>query len=217
VHNWYHYIWLSGDHIAEQHVHNIDICNWIMQGHPVKCWGMGARQALGNQPGEIWDNFAVEYQYANGVRMHAACGQIKRSWSSVSEAADGAKGRSELHDGRNFIRSSSGQAWRPSVQDDNGGYLNEHVDLINAILKDTELNETKNVTDSTLTAIMGREAAYSGAEVEWDAILKSEFKYGPDLLYTDLAKLKMGASRTLKPPMPSVHNILGDPPSVSIA
>jgi hypothetical protein len=148
--------------------------------------------------------------------MHAACGQIKRSWSSVSEAADGAKGRSELHDGRNFIRSSSGQAWRPSVQDDNG-YLNEHVDLINAILKDTELNETKNVTDSTLTAIMGREAAYSGAEVEWDAILNSEFKYGPDLLYTDLAKLKMGAFRTLKPPMPSVHNILGDPPSVSIA
>jgi predicted dehydrogenase len=213
VNNWYHYIWLSGDHITEQHVHNIDVCNWIMQAHPVKCWGLGARQMLGDQPGEIWDNFAIEFEYENGVRMHSSCGQIKRAWSSVSEAAVGAKGRSELHDGRNFIRPASGQAWRPTNVKNDNGYVNEHVNLINAILNDTELNETKNVTDSTLTALMGREAAYSGAEVDWDTALKSEFKYGPDLLYTDLAKLQWGSFRTLKPPMPSVHNIYSNPPT----
>jgi predicted dehydrogenase len=93
IHNWYHYIWLCGDHICEQHVHNIDVCNWIMgDKHPVKCWGMGARQQLGDKSGEIWDNFAVEFEYANGVRMHSYCGQIKREWSSVSEAVHGSKG-----------------------------------------------------------------------------------------------------------------------------
>src|SRR5438477_2760562 len=86
LNNWYHYIWLCGDHICEQHVHNLDVANWIMNDHPVKCWGMGARQQLDGKAGEIWDNFAVEYQYPNGVRLHAYCGQVKRSWSSVSEA-----------------------------------------------------------------------------------------------------------------------------------
>ncbi len=210
VYNWYHYIWLSGDHITEQHVHNIDVCNWIMGEHPVKCWGMGARQQLDDQPGEIWDNFAVEFQYANGVRMHAACGQIKRSWSSVSEAVVGSKGTS---DPSRSISPKGGSAWRFRGQSVNP-YVQEHVDLINAILKDTELNEVKNVTDSTLTALMGREAAYSGAEVEWDTMLNSEFKYGPDQLHSDLASLKWGEFRTLKPPMPSIHNIFSDPPTV---
>jgi myo-inositol 2-dehydrogenase / D-chiro-inositol 1-dehydrogenase len=180
-----------------------------MGAHPIKCWGMGARQALGDQPGEIWDNFAVEFQYANGVRMHSYCGQIKRSWSSVSEAVHGSKGNSNPG---GSIMPKGGQIWRFRGESPNP-YVQEHVDLINAIVKDTELNETKNVTDSTLTAIMGREAAYSGAEVEWEAVLESEFKYGPDLLYTDLAKLQWGSFRTLKPPMPSVHNIFSDPPT----
>jgi myo-inositol 2-dehydrogenase/D-chiro-inositol 1-dehydrogenase len=69
INNWYHYIWLCGDHCVEQHVHNIDICNWVANATPVKAWGMGARQMLGNQPGEIWDNFAFEFEYATGVRM----------------------------------------------------------------------------------------------------------------------------------------------------
>jgi myo-inositol 2-dehydrogenase / D-chiro-inositol 1-dehydrogenase len=208
--NWYHYIWLSGDHIAEQHVHNIDVCNWIMNDHPVKCWGMGARQALGDKSGEIWDNFAVEFEYKNGVRMHSSCGQIKRSWASVSEAVHGSKGTSELHDGRNIIRPASGEAWRPRVQNDDG-YLNEHVNLIRAIVDDTDLNEAKTVTDSTLTAIMGREAAYSGSAVEWDAILASKFAYGPEQLYLDASKLQFGRFRTLRPPMPSAHDVLKDP------
>ncbi len=216
VHNWYHYIWLCGDHICEQHVHNIDICNWIMgDQHPVKCWGQGSRQQLGDKSGEIWDNFDVEFEYANGVRMFSYCGQVKRDWSSVSEHMHGTKGMADLYDGRNVIKPKGGSPWRAGGYQEDNGYVNEHVDLINAILKNTPLNETKNVTDSTLTAIMGREASYSGAGVEWDQILNSTWKYGPDLLYTDLSKMTWGEFRSLQPPMPSKHNIFKNPPMVA--
>jgi len=210
INNWYHYIWLCGDHICEQHVHNLDVCNWVVEAHPVKAWGMGARQLLGDQPGEIWDNFAVEFEYPNGVRTASYCGQIKRDFSSVSEAIVGSKGTS--NPGGN-IRPKDGAAWRfqGKAMDP---YVQEHMDLINAIINDTELNEGKQVTDSTLTAIMGREAAYSGGVVEWDDILNSEFAYGPAELYTNPAGMKWGAFRTLKPPMPGNHDIFSKPPRV---
>jgi myo-inositol 2-dehydrogenase/D-chiro-inositol 1-dehydrogenase len=217
VRNWYHYIWLCGDHICEQHVHNLDIGCWIMNDHPVKAWGMGARQQLEGKSGEIWDNFAVEYEFANGVRMHSYCGQVKRSWSSVSEAAHGSKGTAELHDGRNYLKMAGGKVWRPTDVKADNGYVNEHRDLINAILNDTPLNEAKQVADSTLTAIMGREAAYSGSEVEWDTILNSKFTYGPPQLYQDCAGMKFGAFRTLQPPMPSRHDIFKDPVELPLA
>jgi predicted dehydrogenase len=215
--NWYHYIWLCGDHICEQHVHDLDVCNWIMGAHPVRCWGQGARQQLGNKSGEIWDNFAIEYEYGNGVRLFSYCGQITRKWSSVSEHVHGAKGTSDLYDGRNMIKPKDGSPWRPTGIKNDNGYVLEHVNLINAILDNTELNEAKNVTDSTLTAIIGREAAYSGGLVEWDDLLNSKFAYGPEPLYTDPSTLEWGPFRTLKPPVPSMHDILKNPPMVGKA
>lgn len=218
INNWYHYIWLCGDHIVEQHVHNLDICNWVMNDHPVRCWGMGARQQLDGKAGEIWDNFAVEYEYAKGVRLYSYCGQIHREWSGVFEAVQGSKGTAEMRDGHpNFIKPRSGEAWRVSNLEHDNGYVNEHIDLINAIVQDKEINEIKNVTDSTLTAIMGREAAYSGAGIEWDDILNSKFAYGPELLYQDSSKMQFGAFRTLMPPMPSRHNIFKNPPVIASA
>ena len=213
INNWYHYIWLCADHIVEQHVHNLDICNWVMNATPVKAWGMGGRQQLGNKPGEIWDNFAVEFEYANGVRIHSYCGQIKRDFSSVSEAIVGSKGTSNP---AGSIKPTSGEAWRfrDKAVDP---YMQEHVDLINAIVNSTELNEAKQVTDSTLTAIMGREAAYSGGVVEWDDMKNSEFAYGPELLYTDASKMQWGAFRTLKSPMPGDHDIFAKPAQVRTA
>jgi myo-inositol 2-dehydrogenase/D-chiro-inositol 1-dehydrogenase len=208
IRNWYHYIWLSGDHICEQHVHNLDVCNWIMNDHPVRCWGQGARQQLGDKSGEIWDNFAIEYEYKNGVRLSSYCGQIKRDWSSVSEAVHGTKGMSHTDSTNQRVA-----AWR-FKKDAIDPYVQEHMDLINAIHNDSDLNEAKQVTDSTLTAIMGREAAYSGAGVEWDDILNSKFAYAPEQLFQDCSKMKFGDFRTLQPPMPSMHNILKDPPVV---
>lgn len=211
INNWYHYIWLCADHIVEQHVHNIDVCNWVMNAHPVKAWGMGGRQQLGDKPGEIWDNFSVEFEYANSVRMQSFCGQIKRDFGSVSEAVVGSKGTSNPS---GQIRPKDGPAWRAPGKK-LSEYVYEHIDLINAIVNDTPLNETEQVTDSTLTAIMGREAAYNGGVVEWDDMKSSEFAYGPDLLYTDAGKMTFGSFRTLRPPMPGNHDIFSKPPKVA--
>jgi predicted dehydrogenase len=213
IRNWYHYIWLSGDHICEQHVHNLDVCNWLMNGHPTKAWGMGARQQLGEKSGEIWDNFAVEYEYANGVRLFSYCGQVKRDWSSVSEGVHGTKG--SANPGGN-IQPTGGSVWRFRDKAIDP-YVQEHIDLINAIQKDTPMNEGKQVADSTLTAIMGREAAYSGAGVEWDTVATSKFAYGPEMLYQNCAQMEFGDFRTLQPPMPSEHNIYKDPAVLPLA
>lgn len=212
IRNWYHYIWLCGDHIVEQHVHNIDVCNWIKGTHPVRAWGMGARQMLGNKSGEIWDNFACEFAYEDGTPMFSYCGQIKRKHTSVSEFVDGSKGTSNPG---GWVRPKDGRPWRFRGNQVNP-YVQEHIDLINAIVNNTPLNETKNVTDSTLTAIMGREAAYSGADVTWDQILNSTFKYAPDLVYGDQWKMQFGDFRTLEPPLPSLHDIFSNPPQVPV-
>jgi myo-inositol 2-dehydrogenase/D-chiro-inositol 1-dehydrogenase len=208
IRNWYHYIWLSGDHICEQHVHNLDVANWILQDHPIRAWGQGARQQLGDKSGEIWDNFAVEYEYKNGFRVFSYCGQIKRDWSSVSEGVHGTKGMAHLDSSNQRVGT-----WRFKEKSIDP-YVQEHMDLINAIHKDTELNEAKQVTDSTLTAILGREAAYSGAGVAWEDILECKFAYAPEQLYQDCSKMKFADFRTLQPPMPSLHNILKEPPVV---
>ena len=145
--------------------------------------------------------------------MYAYCGQINRDWSRVDEGVQGTSGTSVPG---GSISPKSGSRWRHRGNGDRNPYVQEHIDLINAILNDTELNEGKQVTDSTLTAIMGREAAYSGAGVEWDAILNSEFAYGPEALFQDCSKMQYGAFRTLKPPMPKAHNIIRNPPVVPV-
>jgi hypothetical protein len=183
-----------------------------MGDHPVKAWGQGSRQQLEGKSGEIWDSFDVEFEYANGVHMFSYCGQIKRDWSSVSEAVHGSKGTSNPG---GIIQPKGGQMWRCR---DKGidPYVQEHIDLINAIENDTPLNEAHQVADSTMTAILGREASYSGAGVEWDQVLNAKFTYGPELQYGDCSKMAFGPFRTLQPPMPSEHNILKDPPVVPV-
>ena len=150
----------------------------------------------------------MEFEYANGVRMHSYCGQIKRDFSSVSEAIVGTKGTA--NPGGN-IKPWQGEGWRFRDKAIDP-YVQEHVDLINAIINDTPLNEAAQVTDSTLTAIMGREAAYSGGVVEWDDMLNCKFAYGPAELYKNPAGMTFGPFRTLKPPMPASHDIFKDPP-----
>jgi hypothetical protein len=122
------------------------------------------------------------------------------------EAVVGTKGTSNP---AGSIKPTTGASWRYTGKITDP-YVQEHIDLINAIVQDKELNETKTVTDSTLTAIMGREAAYSGGVVEWDDMLNSKFAYGPELLYTNPSKLTWGAFRTLKSPLPGSHDIFKD-------
>jgi predicted dehydrogenase len=170
IRNWYHYRWLSGDHIVEQHLHNIDVCNWAMgNAHPVKAYGMGGRQALGDKPGHIWDHFAVEFEYENGARMFSQCRQISGCDGLVKEFAHGTKGESNCE---NYIKGKENR-WRfPGRPSD--AYTIEHTDLINAIRSGKNINESQVVAESTLTAIMGRESAYTGQNVDWETMVAAK-------------------------------------------
>ena len=171
--NWYHYLWLCGDHIVEQHVHNIDVCNWILNDHPISAYGMGGRQVLTGR-GQIYDHFAIEFQYKNGARLFSTCRQIDNCKEKIGESATGTKG--EFQSGSknsavptNTITVKGGEKWAFSGEE-RTPYEQEHVDLIKSIREGLKLNEARQVAESTLTAIMGREAAYTGQSVEWDAV-----------------------------------------------
>jgi predicted dehydrogenase len=194
--NWYHYIWICGDHIVEQHVHNIDVCNWVMNDHPIRAFGRGARQVLTGK-GQIYDHFSVEFEYKNGVRMFSQCRQIDGCWNSVSEAVVGSKGTSNPG---GSISVKDGEKWSAPGGGKNP-YVQEHIDLIAAIRTGNYINETKNVTDSTLTAIMGRESAYSGKQVGWDDVLNATKSIMPE-------KFEFGPLPTPVVPVPGVYKLV---------
>src|SRR5262249_32655747 len=157
LHNWYHFVWLSGDHIVEQHVHNLDVCNWAMGKPPTRAVGMGGRshRAPGNpnDVGHIFDHFAVDYEYGPSIHMLSMCRQIDGCEGNVSEALVGAKGFCLPHGySINGQRVISREEDKAAVDP----YVQEHTDLINSIRSAKPINELKNVAESTLTAIMGR-------------------------------------------------------------
>lgn len=178
IRNWLYFAWLSGDHIVEQHVHNLDVANWVMKGHPVRAVGMGGRQSRVEQPrfGHIYDHFAIDYEYANGARVVSMCRQIAGTRSRIGESFIGTKGRSNAHNGE--ILGSAPWKWT-SVEKPVDPYVQEHTDLIASIRKSQPLNELKTVAESTLTAIMGREAAYTGQELTWDEVLNADQVLAP--------------------------------------
>jgi myo-inositol 2-dehydrogenase/D-chiro-inositol 1-dehydrogenase len=162
--NWNYFTWLSGDHIVEQHVHNIDVIQWALGANPVTALGMGGRQQrTGEEFGHIWDHFAVEFQYPNDVRVTSLCRQNKGTASKVSEYLVGTKGVCIPQEG--VIR---GEAPYTFEEEKNNPYVQEHADLIAAIRKGEALNEGEQVALSTMAAIVGRLSAYSGQEVAWD-------------------------------------------------
>ncbi|MEO8427717.1 MAG: Gfo/Idh/MocA family oxidoreductase [Verrucomicrobiota bacterium] len=175
--NWYYFIWLSGDHIVEQHVHNLDVMNWVMGAHPIKASGNGGRQARTDPKyGSIFDHFAVEYEYANGARVYSYSRQTNATERNVSEAVIGAIGTSNC---QNLIQAKGEKPWRFAEKSPNG-YVQEHADLIASIRAGKPLNEARQIAESTLTAIMGREAAYSGQSITWEQMLNSNVSRAPD-------------------------------------
>jgi predicted dehydrogenase len=158
--NWYHFVWLCGDHIVEQHVHNLDVCNWAISqklgakaAHPVTAVGMGSCHVRNNRGiGQIYDNHSVEFTYSDGTKLFSQCRQQDNTWESVSEHIHCAKG------------VSNGQAGRGGKNP----YEQEHIDLVEAIRKDEPLNDGWHAAASCFTAVFGRMATYSGKEVQWD-------------------------------------------------
>jgi myo-inositol 2-dehydrogenase / D-chiro-inositol 1-dehydrogenase len=188
MHNWYHFVWTCGDHICEQHVHNLDVCNWAMGKHPTRCVGMGSRvgRTVGDarEVGNIFDNFAIDYEYEGGVHMLSMCRQINNTEPNISEAIAGSKGffQSNQHIFRDF---KGQQIWRYQGGGRNP-YEQEHTDLIESIRKGQPINELKNVAESSLTAIMGRMSAYTGKAVTWDQALNSKDDTFPKTLAWDV-------------------------------
>jgi len=181
--NWLYFTWLSGDHIVEQHVHNIDVVNWAFQALPVKVMGMGGRQArTGPEFGNIYDHFAVEYEYPNGVRVMSMCRQTKGAADRVEERLVGTKG---VAFGYGEINGAS--PWKFEGEEINP-YVQEHTDLIAAIRGGKPLNEGRRVAESTMCAIIGRMSAYTGRSINWDWAMNSSlldltpknFEFGPN-------------------------------------
>lgn len=176
---WYYYTWLCGDHIVEQHVHNLDVMNWAFGAHPVQCMGMGGRQVR-TEPeyGNIFDHFAVEYEYPNGARVLSMCRQIDGTNDQVSERVVGSKGRTYSDQAGNCI--IEGQKPYKFEGDSENPYVQEHADLIAGIRGGKLLNEGRRVAESTLTAIMGRMSAYTGRPVKWSWVMnKSQLDLTP--------------------------------------
>ncbi len=179
VKNWYFFDWLSGDHICEQHIHNLDICNWVYQRHPVSAEGMGGRQVRTDKRfGNIFDHHAVVYTYEDGTKMHSYCRQQPGCNKLVAEFVEGTKGTAELGTNRCSLTDRKGNTIWASPRKRPEGYVSpyqvEWNAIVEAILNDQPYNEADYGAISTMTAILGRLATYSGKSVSWDDAFHSE-------------------------------------------
>jgi predicted dehydrogenase len=200
VRNWYYFTWVCGDHIAEQHIHNLDVANWIMKGPPAMAQGTGGRQLpFGPSQGEIFDHHMVEFTYPNGSKMLSMCRHQPNCWNEVAEYAHGTKGVADISGGR--IKYTDGRPewqWKKPQGAKTDPYQIEHDDLFAAIRDDKPYNEAVYGATSTMTSILGRMATYSGQQIsyaeglehglglmpkEFDWNAEAPVKPGPDGLY----------------------------------
>jgi predicted dehydrogenase len=174
IRNWLYFTWLSGDHIVEQHIHNIDVANWVLQAHPIRANGVGGRQVRTDPAyGHIYDHFAVELEYPSGARILSMCRQQDGTAAHVGEHMIGTQGTSNAFDS---IRGA--QAWRFRGEAVNP-YVQEHVNLITSLRAGKPINEGRQIAESNLTAIMAREAAYTGQVVTWEEVSSSDLDIVP--------------------------------------
>ena len=194
VKNWYHFVWTGGDNIAEQHVHNLDVGNWVMDDHPVEANGMGGCQVRKQRnQSQIFDHHYVEFTYKNGAKMFSQCRQQNGTWSNVSEAVHGTKGAGGPTAGGG-----------PKLQF--GPYQQEHLDLLTAIRNNTKYNEGWYGATSSMTAVLGRMATYSGSVVKWDdAVAKGPNEQPDKLAWDALPKAVLDKDGVYPMPIPGVY------------
>ena len=180
--NWYYFNWLCGDHICEQHIHNLDVGNWFKGALPVKANGIGGRtKRIGKDWGEIYDHHYVEYTYPDGTTMNSQCKHWNGTWSKVSETIVGTKGTATP----GVIKDLAGKIiWRFRGQQNNP-YQTEHDVLVKHIIENKPINDAHRTAEATLTSIMGRMATYTGQEVTWEQALNSELDTMPKVLAWD--------------------------------
>lgn len=183
--NWVYYTWLSGDHIAEQHIHSLDKALWLMGDEPpVKAYGTGGRIARTNPKwGNVYDHFATVFEWANGVKCFAHCRQMAGCFNDVNDYIIGTKGRARILGKKDIVDHSNNLLWKytqPKGEKKKNMYDVEHEHLFRSIREGKPINNGKYMCYSTLMAVMGREAAYTGQVIEWDKLLASEEKLGPE-------------------------------------
>jgi myo-inositol 2-dehydrogenase / D-chiro-inositol 1-dehydrogenase len=178
MHNWYYFTWLSGDFNVEQHVHFLDVCAWVMNGeYPVSAMGLGGRQErTGPDYGNIYDHHSVIYEYANGVKLFSNCRQMPRCRNDMSCHVMGAKGVAEISESR--IRLKTDSEWRYRGENNNI-YQSEHDALFASIRQGKPINHGEYMAKSTLLAIMGRMATYTGQLVSWEQAFNSAEDLSP--------------------------------------
>jgi myo-inositol 2-dehydrogenase / D-chiro-inositol 1-dehydrogenase len=185
VRDWVNWCWLSGDHIVEQHIHQIDILNWFFEKYPVKATGFGGRHR--RPTGDQFDFFSVDYVFDDGRHMHSMCRQINGCANNVGQVLFGTKGYTNC---QNQIHDLDGNLiWEYQYPPDSEGppmsrvtvnpYDQEIINLVTAIRTSTPVNEAENVASSTLVGIMGRESAYTGRDVTWMEMMESAMRLGP--------------------------------------
>jgi len=185
IRDWVNWTWLSGDHIVEQHVHNLDVMNWFTGSHPVKAVGMGSR--IRRVTGDQYDNFSVDYTFENGMHVHSMCRQINGTTPNVSERLQGAKGSTNCQS--SILDLAGTEVWKYEYPLDKDGKPSrnvsvpamdqEHIDFVTAIRTGKPFNELENTAISTMVAIMGRVSAYTGKEVTYEEMMNSDLKLGP--------------------------------------
>jgi myo-inositol 2-dehydrogenase/D-chiro-inositol 1-dehydrogenase len=184
--NWYYFNWLSGDHITEQHIHNLDVINWVLQSHPTEAQGQGGREVRkGDNTGQIFDHHMVEFTYDSGVKMLSQCRHIPGCWSDVAEHVHGTKGYCDVSAAKIFdLRGKL--VWESTTKEITGkGWQQEHHDLFFAIRNGERPNETEYGAMSTMTAILGRMATYSGKVVRWNEAFNSTLSLAnPDEMHS---------------------------------
>jgi len=181
--NWYYFTWICGDHIVEQHIHNMDVSNWLKNAFPVKANGMGGCEVRkGKDYGETFDHHAVEFEYADGSRMFSQCRHIPGCWNSVSEYAIGSNGTADISGAKITVKGGEDWRYRGPRPDP---YQVEHDDLFASIRAGNPINEGEAGAKSSMTAILGRMCTYSGKELTWDEALASNIDLAPETFSFD--------------------------------
>ena len=169
--NWYNYTWICGDNVVEQHVHNLDVLNWCFREHPAAVVAMGFRSRNNPAFGNVYDFYSADIEYSGNRHCISQARQISNCWSSVSEHIQGSKGKCQVN---NFTINGKQILNRQQARASTDPYVQEHTDLIESIRAGKPINELQNVAESTLTAIMVRMSAHTGARVTWDQAINSK-------------------------------------------
>jgi len=178
---WPYFVWLSGDHIVEQHLHNMDVINWAIGSHPIQCLGVGGRQArTGPEFGNIYDHFTVEYEYPNGIRVMSMCSQIEGSTPRMAERVVCAKGSTYTTRGEGHIDDVKGHTIYKYDDQIHSGEVAQYANLIKSIREGEPINECKRLAESTMTVIMGRMSTYTGRMLSWKWAMQSKLDLSPE-------------------------------------